>query len=162
MGDVMKYRIIFLSILIIVLSACGTDKDSDEELYSEVTQSSLVSYQGVDTIYEPAANSPHGDFKLKFNDVAAAALDASGRLPEGGTFPDGSLVVKEVQLNGIISLYAVMKKNSQSTLSGNGWLWAEYDTNGKVLSSINGKGSSCISCHAQSPHRDYTRSFDLH
>jgi len=143
-------------------STAESSSDSDSELYEETTTSDLVSYQDTDTTYEPAANSPHGDFKLKFNDVAVSAFDSSGRLPTDGTFPDGSLVVKEVQSNGTLSLYAIMKKDSKSSVAGNGWLWAEYDTDGTVLSSINGKGSSCISCHSQSPHRDYTRSFDLH
>ena len=164
----MKVSIDLFYIFILVLVSCGKadstieSTDSDAEVYEATTTSNLVFYQNVDTVYEPAANSPHGDFKLKFNDIAASAFDSSGRLPEGGTFPDGSLVVKEVQSSGTTSLYAVMKKDSKSSVAGNGWLWAEYDTDGKVLSSVNGKGSSCISCHAQSPHRDYTRSFDLH
>jgi hypothetical protein len=63
---------------------------------------------------------------------------------------------------GQVDLYAVMKKASSDNNSADGWLWAEYGTAGSSIISLTNQGSSCTGCHAQSPNRDFTRTFDLH
>jgi len=59
-------------------------------------------------------------------------------------------------------LYAVMKKDPSNGNAGNGWIWAEFETNGTVKTSVSAKGSACISCHSGTPNRDLIRTFDLH
>jgi hypothetical protein len=134
---------------------------TDEELYQETIGDGYTFFQG-GQLLAPAAASPHGLFKLRFNEIAWSALDQNEKLPVGDTFPEGSVIVKEVHTGGTISVYAVMKKSSNDINSGNGWLWSEYRVNASTLVSITGKGASCINCHAQSVNRDLVRTFDLH
>ena len=133
----------------------------NNDLYEEATASGLVLYKNKDSILSAAGTSPHGPFKLKFNALAASQFGTDGKFPTGGTFKDGSLIVKEVYANGTLQLYAVMKKDD-SKFSENGWLWAEYGTDGKTVYSIGEKGKSCVGCHSGTPNRDRTISFDLH
>lgn len=98
-------------------------------------------------------NGPHGAFKLKFNKKATLSLTDNGKLPAGQKFPNGSMIVKEVQSNG---LYAIMYKNAGS------WLWAEVNKDGTVAFSVNKNGDGCISCHSQSGNRDLAVSFNFY
>ncbi|MDQ3110916.1 MAG: cytochrome P460 family protein [Bacteroidota bacterium] len=151
----------FLVLAFIVVQACNKTRLNDK-IFDEVTSTNLVFYQGQDSVYNPAGGSPHGDFKLKFNSTAASVLDATGRLPAGSSFPDGSLIVKEALSGTSGMFYAIMKKDKKSKFANEGWLWAEYNQDGTVIYNVKEKGSACISCHSASPNRDHVRSFDLH
>jgi hypothetical protein len=135
--------------------------ETDRGLFEEINEAGFEYYQG-GNILTPASASPHGNFKLRFNAEALSSLDATGELPEGGTFAEGSVIVKEVHVNNVITVYAVMKKAASDASAGNGWLWSEYSPNGGVLYSIAGKGNGCISCHDDLPNRNLVRTFDLH
>lgn len=151
--------------LIAAVQSCKKDDDegnsTDQALYDEITSGAYTNYQG-GNVLSGASPSPHGSFKLRFNGTAAAALDSTGELPTGGSFPAGSVLVKEVTSGGNITLYAVMKKDPSNSLSGSGWLWAELKTDGSVEFSTAKKGDGCISCHSGAPNRDLVRTFDLH
>ena len=155
--------IAFLAILMI--QSCETDKlestNSDAELFNRVTQGGYVYYQG-GGILPGVSPSPHGAFKLRFNATAFAALDSSGELPAGNSFPTGSILVKELFSGGNLSQYAVMNKDPANANAGNGWVWAEFSASGSVVNSTSNKGSGCISCHSSSPARDLVKTFDLH
>lgn len=101
--------------------------------------------------------------RVSLNATAAGALQ-NGRLPSGGTFPDGSIVFKEIKSSATAptSLYAVMVKDRANSLAGNGWLWAEYGPTGSVTFSISNRGSACTSCHLreQGPGNDLVRTFE--
>lgn len=154
------YLIIPCIALLITISSCKKKK-LNESLYEESTESGLVFYKNNDSILSGAGNSPHGSFKLKFNTLAASQFGPDGKLPTGATFQNGSLIVKEIYSGGVITLYVVMKKDD-SKFASNGWLWAEYGTDGKTVYSVGEKGESCIGCHSATPNRDLTLSFDLH
>ena len=143
------------------LDAPSSSLETDRTLFEEISGSGFEYYQG-GNILMPASASPHGNFKLRFNAEALSSLDATGELPEGGTFAEGSVIVKEVHVNNVIAVYAVMKKSATDANAGNGWLWSEYSPNGSVLYSIAGKGNGCISCHDDLPNRNLVRTFDLH
>ncbi len=149
------------ALLFIVAQSCKKTRLNDS-IYEEASGSGLSFYLGTDSVFNPAGGSPHGDFKLKFNSTAAAALDGTGRLPVGGSFPDGSLIVKEASTGSSSMIYAIMKKDSDSKFAANGWLWAEYKPDGEIVYNIKEKGVACISCHSASTNRDQVRSFDLH
>jgi len=135
---------------------------TDAELYSQVvSQSGYVYFNGGLQI-APDPASPHGSFKLRFNDIAASALDANGRLPVGHIFPVGSMIVKEVYAGSDLVLYAVMRKDPANPTAANGWLWAELGPAGEAAFSVKRRGDGCVSCHSTSPNRDMTRTFDLH
>lgn len=100
-----------------------------------------------------SSNSPHGAFKLKFNKIAFDALTDNGKLPVSEKFPNGSMVVKEIQSDG---QYAIMYKHNNS------WLWAEINANGSVDYSVNKDPSVCVSCHNQLGQRDLVVSFNYY
>ncbi|WP_276373998.1 cytochrome P460 family protein [Chryseolinea sp. H1M3-3] len=133
---------------------------TDEDLFLEVKDAMPFYYQGGITI-APAAQSPHGEFKLRFNSIADGSLD-KGELPSNGRFSDGSLIVKEVYLNSVLYIFAVMKKAPTDVNAKAGWLWAEYQLDGTPVVSIEVKGAGCINCHSETPNRDLVRTFDLH
>lgn len=113
----------------------------------------------------PSANaSAHSPWmRIRFNPIAVAALTDSGKLPVNGTFPRGSLIVKELFESETDSLryLAVMYKDSLHPQQAFGWVWGEYEANGTPLITLNSQGSLCTSCH-QTNGRDLTRLFDLH
>lgn len=153
----------FISLfIIIVLVSCKKEEKTSNNLFSESTSSNLKFYKNKDTLYSPAGNSPHGDFKLKFNSTALALLDSTGKLPKGVAFSYGSLIVKEIYKNGKLFMYAVMKKTTHSKFAYNEWMWAEYSPEGEEIYGIGLRGKACISCHQTGLSRDFTRSFDLH
>ena len=143
------------------LDSPSSSSMTDQTLYNEINEPGYEYYQG-GNILSPASASPHGSFKLRFNQEALSSLDATGELPEGGTFAEGSVIVKEVYVNNQVTVYAVMKKAAADANSGSGWLWSEYNPNGGVFVSIASKGSGCISCHDDLPNRNLVRTFDLH
>ena len=143
------------------LDAPSSSQVTDRSLFQEISESGFEYYQGGNTL-TPATASPHGNFKLRFNQEALSSLDATGELPEGGTFAEGSIIVKEAYLNNEINVLAVMKKAAGDANAGEGWLWSEYKPNGSVLFSIKAKGNGCITCHDDLPNRNLVRTFDLH
>lgn len=104
----------------------------------------------------PGSNSPHGDFKLRFNAIAYKALVDSGRLPVQGLMPDGSLVIKDLFRDGQLDHYALMYKRSGV------WLWAEIKANRQVLYSVNKDPGVCTGCHNQQGNRDQVLSFEFY
>jgi Cytochrome P460 len=133
--------------------------NADAALFAEITASGYTYFQSAALL---PGLGPHGSFKLRFNNTAAAALDSSGELAIGGTFPTGSVIVKEIHSGTTVTLYAVMKKDPSNANAGGGWLWAEYGPSGSVAVSVTAKGTSCVSCHSLTPNRDLSRVFDLH
>jgi hypothetical protein len=133
---------------------------TDAELFAESTANGFSYFQN-GNIISKANESPHGNFKLRFNSVAEGALEA-GELPASESFPTGSVIVKEVYQNSAVALLAVMKKLPGDPNAGSGWLWAEYQLDGVPLISIESKGSGCVNCHSGTPNRDLVRTFDLH
>ena len=139
-----------------------TTPEGDKKLFNEISDlSAFTYYQGGNTL-TPNPASPHGAFKLRFNATAASALDGTGKLPTGSTFPSGSVLVKEVYSSGNLTIYAVMKKDPSDVSSAGGWLWAEINPNGTPFISTKLQGVSCIGCHGESPNRNLTRTFDFH
>lgn len=159
----MKNSIAISSSLIVMFScivySCTKDQGinpdlafSDRALYDSCRNLSAFTYYKND----PAAvysgiHGPHGAFKLRFNKIAYAALTDNGKLPANKTFPDGSMIVKDVQSNG---QFAIMYKKTGS------WLWAEINADGTVaFSTTKEPTATCISCHSQSGQRDLAVSF---
>lgn len=147
-----------------VLSSCTKDiaknpdlAFSDKALYDSCKNETAFNYyKNNNQVLQvsPGSNSPHGAFKLKFNKIAATALTDNGKLPIGQKFPEGSLVVKEVESNG---LYAIMYKHNNS------WLWAEISNDGTTVFSVaKDPTTACISCHNQSGQRDLVVSFNYY
>lgn len=163
------FFLLFTSML--VVQSCKKDEEdppedsTDMDLYNAISSvSGYTYYIGTPGITAAAGNSPHGFERVRFNATAQAALDSTGKLPVGSTFLAGSIIVKEIysSATGGLSLYAVMKKDASNSNVANGYVWAEYNTNGTVAYSASNKGAGCVSCHSGSTNRDLVRTFDLH
>jgi hypothetical protein len=153
---------------IAVVQSCKKDDETtsgDKDLYNAISSTSGYTYYvGTPGITAAVGNSPHGFERVRFNAIAQAALDSTGKLPIGASFPTGSIIVKEIypSASGSLNLYAVMKKDPGNGSAASGYLWAEYKTDGSAAVSISKNGSGCISCHSGTPTRDLVKSFDLH
>ncbi len=133
-----------------------TPISSDAELFTLVTQKEITS----GTLNGSSAHHP-----LVRTSLNAPALDAlqNGKLPAGTKFPNGSVIFKDVRTNsGTTVTYAVMYKNMDNRLAGNGWLWAEFNPNGSIGYSITNRGAGCTSCHSleRGPENDFVRTFE--
>lgn len=166
----MKKAITFTLLLTVISTvwiSCKKDASDDPDseigrLYTEVNDNNFVYYKGEDKVLSPKGSSPHGDFKLRFNNIALAALDSTGKLPLGASFPDGSIVLKEIIKDGKVDAYYPMKKDQNNANAAKGWLWYAFDKGGKVKTKLSDKGSDCVGCHSASGNRDFTLTFDLH
>lgn len=100
----------------------------------------------------------HPRVRVTLNATAFRVLE-NGKLPAGRRFPNGAIIFKEVIGQGI---YAVMRKEEGGPISGSGWAWAEFRTNGSVVYSTAGRGGACISCHSRQrgPQNDLVRTFE--
>ena len=164
----MKYSITTLALLCCVIISCTKDKlasDEESKLYQLATGSDFTWYKNDPVIRASSSSSGHsGFFRVRFNHTAFSAFDSTGKLPVGSTFPDSSIVVKELFSSPSESdrkEWAVMQKNSASSNAVNGWVWAEFESDGLVKYSTSNKGSGCKGCHSATGNRDFVRVFDL-
>lgn len=169
----MKMKLIFpicicLTIVILINSCTKDNVEStanDKNLYSAISSASgYTYYRATPTITSAQENSPHSFERVRFNSIAASSLDSSGKLPVGSNFLNGAIIVKEIytSINGSINQFAVMKKDPTNNGASNGYLWAEFKTDGTVTYSTANKGKDCTGCHSGSTNRDFIRTFDLH
>lgn len=157
--------IFFLVIVIFLFSCKEEDKETeaDTALFDEITSiTDYHFYQDDATILPSSDESPHNDyFRVKFNSTAHTMLTDDGKLPTDATFPNNSIIIKELynEPDGELVLYAVMKKADDANTAG-GWLWAEFKPDGSTFHSISEQGNGCIACHSIN-ERDHVRLFDL-
>lgn len=162
----MKNTIAISSFLMVavccMMYSCSKDKGvnpdlafNDLALYDSCKNvSAFVYYKNDPSMVYSGVHGPHGAFKLRFNKIAAAALTDNGKLPLTKKFPDGSMIVKDIQSSG---QYALMFKRKGS------WLWAEINADGSVAFSTSKEPTAtCISCHSQSGQRDLAVSFNFY
>ena len=142
--------------------------DSDAELFEYVTLvdpfSGYTLFPGVDSVVSGTLNGSTAHQPLVRVSMNARALGAlqNGILPAGATFPDGSVIFKQIISAGQPALYAVIYKEKDNPLAGNGWLWAEFQPDGSTFIPLTRKGVNCTGCHAreQGPQHDYVRTFE--
>lgn len=164
-----KINLLLCIVLVLTfsISACKKDDEDEKEanrnLYDEINRNVANFYVGTPVIVDGNGGT-HGFIKVRYNTIASAALDSTGKLPVDSVFPNGSVVVKEIYstINGGFIQYAVMKKDPGNKYAGAGWLWGEYKSGGEVTFSAAKKGNGCISCHSLPDNRDLNRVFDLH
>ena len=141
---------------------------TDEALFRKFTVedpfSSYALFPRVDSLTSGSLNGSTAHqplVRVSMNAKAYAALH-NGVLPHGASFPEGSVVFKQVILSGQTTIYAVIFKDSSNPLSSNGWLWAEYRPDGTTAFSVANKGNGCIACHSleQGPQHDHVRTFE--
>ncbi|MCB0429180.1 MAG: cytochrome P460 family protein [Flavobacteriales bacterium] len=137
-----------------------TAADTDKELYemAKVT-SGFTWFKNSSTVLSRSAGSGHQQLFLKtrYNMIAATKLDSTGKIMSGATFPEGSLIVKELFGDSTtLERYAILYKNASSAdADDKGWVWGYINADGSVAESATKKGISCISCHSQTDNIDY-------
>lgn len=159
------YTIATLCCLSMLLMQCSKTTETDKALFERSnTTAGFTYYMNNDSVLPSSSPSAHNAyFRVRFNSIAYAALTDNGKLPAGGSFPDGSLIVKELydSQTGSLQLLAVMEKASNNSAAGSGYLWGEYEPDGQAVFSTSKKGNGCISCHDNSGNRDLVRLFEL-
>lgn len=137
--------------------------NTDSLLFAKSTEPGFTWYRQNDSIKRSSTASAHSKyFRVRFNAIAQTALTDNGRLPQGSSFPQGSLVVKELYdtTTTPLKLVAIMYKDSTHSLAVNGWVWLELKGDGGMYISATEKGAQCIGCHSVNS-RDKVRVFDL-
>lgn len=158
-------------------SSCSDLGDEEPQQSGIASDSALFDYIGrkdpftsyplfpnVDSVASGTLNgsSAHQPLvRVRLNAKAVSALHG-GSLPSGTGFPDGSVILKEIIMQGKTVLYAVIVKDNANPFSAGGWLWGEYRTDGTPLFSLLLKGSGCVSCHSreQGLLHDLVRTFE--
>lgn len=141
---------------------------SDRALFAHITMadpiSSYLLFPRADSIVSGSLNGStahHPLVRVTLNAEAFGTLRA-GTLPPGSRFPNGSVFLKEIIIDGKVSLYAVLFKDDTNPHAAGGWLWAEFHTDGTSAVSITSNGSGCVSCHSreQGEFHDLIRTFE--
>jgi hypothetical protein len=141
---------------------------SDAQLFDVVTQvqpfASYSLFPDVDSVASGMLNGSAAHrplVRVSMNATALGALRAD-TLPAGTSFTDGSIIFKQIISGGQTSLYAIIYKDKNNPLAGNGWLWAEFLPDGTPFISLTRKGANCIGCHSleQGLQHDLVRTFE--
>lgn len=146
-----------------MMNSCQKEKQAegtDRELYEmAIVSTGFTWFNNSDVLLAMSSGSGHSqDFlRTRYNAVAATQLDANGRIIPGATFPEESLIVKELWEDAnTLDQYAILYKNSSSPdADANGWVWGYLNENGTVRTAASSKGSSCSGCHLQADNIDY-------
>ena len=166
----MKVLKIASILLISFFFSCVSDKEegvliSDETVYNLVKTSSLSFFKKSSDTLQVDPASPHGSFiRVLMNPKAQSVMNDSLNALIQSSFPDESLIVKEVYntKGGALQNYAVMYKFKGALNNGSGWIWNELEPDGKVIYSAGKKGDQCTSCHSEGTNADLVRTFALH
>lgn len=143
--------------------APATSEITVQELFKLLTTSGFTYYQNNSTPRQSVAESnAHGaKVNIRFNAKAQSVLGMDGKLPLGTSFPDSSLIVKEIyDSNGNLSLYATMYRLPNDKNTFKKWVWAEITPLG-VSYYEPSRGNGCTSCHSLSGNRDLVRTFGV-
>jgi len=165
--QIYRYFLSASLVLSIVISSCKkedavidtTDK-TDKELYdmAKVT-SGFTWFKNSDILLERSSASGHSQpfLRTRYNTIAATMLNANGKIIEGSTFPEGSLIVKELYTNiSTLDQYAILfKQSAHKNADAKGWVWGYIKADGEVLYLSSNKGASCTSCHSETGNIDY-------
>lgn len=151
-----------LAIVVISLQACKKDEPAvgiDLELLqmAEVT-SGFTWYKNSDVWLPKSSGSGHNytGLRTRYNATAATQLDGNAQVLNNASFPDGSLVVKELSNGTSVERYAILFKDSDNDFAdSNGWVWGYVNADGTVATTAEDKGAICTSCHLQPGNLDY-------
>lgn len=165
----MKKKLKAMATLLITITymsfvySCKKDKVAsvnDQQLYDLAKETSgFVWFKNSSSILNKSSGSGHAEpfLRTRYNSVAASKLDSNGKIIAGTTFPEGSLIVKELYNNSsTLGRYAILyKKAGTSVTDAKGWVWGYMNSDGSVVESATKKGTACINCHSQSDNIDY-------
>ena len=150
-----------LPVFLLALFSCTKDQasETDAELYEKAKDTAgFTWYKHSDTLLPRSSGSGHGQpyLRTRYNALAAAQLDSSGKIKSNAVFATGSLIVKELYLDGqVLDRYAILYKDPEhGNADPKGWVWGYINADGSVAVSASKKGNSCINCHSQNGNID--------
>jgi hypothetical protein len=145
-----------LALLALLLTACAERNEADDlrqQLLDDDYRTTYARAPGWPDPRQPSPGGPHGDFvDIYVNDVIEDALAAGEPLD---AWPEGSSVVKDgwdSASGGELKYLAFMERRDE------GWFWAEYRGNGRVVAA-GLDDRRCAECHAAGA--DSVHAFDL-
>ncbi|MCB9192122.1 MAG: cytochrome P460 family protein [Flavobacteriales bacterium] len=161
-----KYTIIratfALSIIAITLQACKKDEAAegiDLQLFNMAQETNgFTWYKNSDAWLAKSSGSGHNysSLRTRYNTTAATQLDGDGKILTNASFPDGSLIVKELSNGTSVERYAILyKMDGHEFADANGWVWGYINADGTVATTAEDKGSGCTGCHSQQGTIDY-------
>ena len=167
----MLRRVLISLLFFACISSCVSDKEegtivSDETLLNLAQNISSFTYykNNSDTLIADV-ESPHTPFiRIRFNPKASSAMNNSMDKLLASSFPDESMIVKEVynRKGGSLVQYVIMYKLKNASNNGSGWVWSEISSNGNAEYSALRKGDQCVNCHSANVNSDLVRTFGLH
>lgn len=136
------------------------EKNIDKELYDlSKSTKGFVFYKNSDSLLAKSSGTGHSQpfLKTRYNSIAATMLDSLGKIIPRSSFPEGSLIVKDLYIDSTtIGRYAILYKNAKNEhADAKGWVWGYVDANGEVAQPSSRKGQGCINCHSQGGSIDY-------
>lgn len=156
------WGIFSLALVAISLQGCKKDEPAegiDLELFNMAEETSnFVWYKFNDSWLAKSSGSAHNfnNLRTRYNFTAANQLDVDGKILPNASFPEGSLIVKELSDGNLVERYAILYKRPDSEYAdANGWVWGYVNSDASVVTSAEGKGVGCISCHSQQDNIDY-------
>lgn len=165
MRNSLKTTIVLTTFLagICTINSCKKEEQttgSDEELYEmAMAVSGFTWFKNSSSLLNKSSGSGHSQpfLRTRYNSIAATKLDSTGKILTGATFPEGSLIVKELYDNSTtLGRYAILyKKSGSADADSKGWVWGYINSDGSVAEPASKKGSSCINCHSQADNIDY-------
>ena len=133
-----------LSIAAITLQACKKDEPAegiDLELFNMAEETAgFTWFKNSDAWLPKSSGSGHNytGLRTRYNTIASTQLDTDGKILANASFPEGSLVVKELSNGSSSERYAILYKRSDNEhADANGWVWG------------------CTGCHLQQDNIDY-------
>jgi hypothetical protein len=146
-----------------IINSCKKEKVievTDIELYDMAKETTgFTWFKKSSSFLDKSSGSghPQSNLRTRYNSIAASKLDSNGKIIAGTTFPEGSLIVKELYINSsTLERYAILYKKSDSKdADAKGWVWGYINADGKVSIPASKKGTSCINCHSQAENIDY-------
>ena len=141
---------------ILVLSACESEKVVDDP-----NPTPQVEYVATDADFENFRNwNVIKQLDRALSDDGRAHTDAARTIwvkqanasrSQNGQYPNGTILVKEVQ--GGYGIVAMVKRGGPFNSNHQGWEWFKLDSAGKITS--RNSSNVCNSCHAQEKDQDY-------
>lgn len=158
---IIQFSLIVISTFAII--SCKKDVEPtsvDTDLYEmAVAESGFTWFKNSNNLLKKSNGSGHPQplLRTRYNALAATKIETSGKIMPGATFPEGSLIVKDLYDDPTtLARYAILFKDSKNQdADAKGWVWGYVNANGTVAESSSKKGSSCISCHSQANNIDY-------
>ncbi len=146
-----------LGLISISISLMNCKKDSstnttDANLYKMAKEiSGFTWYKNSDALLSKSNLSGHTEpyLRTRYNTIATAMLDGNGKVQAAISFPEGSLIVKELYSNETtLAKYAILYKDSENShADSDGWVWGYVENDGTVVEPSSNKGNACIGCH---------------